>query len=63
MVSDEQRREVAKKLRSESELWRDTFQDATLEEEAISASVMSDLMVFVELDDGSPVHEVYTRLA
>ncbi len=63
MISDEQRRMVAKELRGESESWRDTFPEATLEEEAIGASVMSDLMVFVELDDQSPVHEVYARLA
>lgn len=63
MVNDEERRKVAEELRSESETWRDTFPSATIEEEAFGAAIMSDLMVFVGLDDQSPVHAIYARLA
>lgn len=63
MINDEKRRKIAKELRSESETWRDTFPDATIEEEAFGAAIMSDLMVFVGLDDESPVHAIYARLA
>lgn len=63
MISDGQRREIAANLRSESEAWLDTFPDAMIEEEAIGAAIMSDLVVFVGLDDSSPVHEIYARLA
>lgn len=63
MISDGQRREIAANLRSESESWRDTFPGAMIEEEAIGAAIMSDLVVFVGLDDSSPVHETYARLA
>ena len=63
MISDGQRREIAANLRSESEAWRDTFPDAMTEEEAIGAAIMSDLVVFAGLDDSSPVHEIYARLA
>lgn len=62
-INNEQRRKVAEELRSESERWRDTFPDATIEEEAFGAAIMSDLMVFVGLDDQSPVHAIYARLA
>lgn len=62
-ISDTERREVAEKLRSESETWRDTFPSATIEEEAFGAAIMSDLMVFVGLEDESPVHAIYARLA
>lgn len=62
-INDEKRREVAEELRSESESWRDTFPSATIEEEALGAAVMSDLLVFVGLDDSSPVHAIYERLA
>lgn len=63
MISDGQRREIAANLRSESEAWLDTFPDAMIEEEAIGAAIMSDLVVFVGLDDSSPVHEIYARFA
>lgn len=63
MISDGQRREIAANLRSESEAWLDTFPGAMIEEEAIGAAIMSDLVVFVGLDDSSPVHEIYARLA
>lgn len=63
MISDGQRREIAANLRSESEAWLETFPDAMIEEEAIGAAIMSDLVVFVGLDDSSPVHEIYARLA
>lgn len=63
MVNDEQRRKVAEELRSESETWRDTFPSATIEEEAFGAAIMSDLMIFVGLDDESSVHAIYARLA
>lgn len=63
MISDGQRREIAANLSSESESWRDTFPDAMIEEEAIGAAIMSDLVLFVGLDDSSPVHETYARLA
>lgn len=63
MISDGQRREIAANLRSESEAWLDTFPDAMIEEETIGAAIMSDLVVFVGLDDSSPVHEIYARLA
>lgn len=63
MISNNERREVASKLRSESETWRDTFPSATIEEEAFGAAIMSDLMIFVGLDDLAPVHAIYARLA
>lgn len=63
MVSDEQRRKVAEELRSEAEAWRDTFPDAMPEGEGIDAAIMFDLIGFVGLDDESPVHAIYARLA
>lgn len=63
MINNEQRREIAEDLRRESETWWDTFPDATAKEEAFGAAVLSDLMIFVGLDDESPVHAIYARLA
>ena len=63
MFNDEQRRKVAEELRSESEGWRDMFPDATPEGEGIDAAIMFDLIRFVGLDDESPVHAIYARLA
>lgn len=63
MISNEQRRKIAKELRSESEGWRDLFPDATPEGEGIDAAIMFDLMRFIGLDDESPVHAIYARLA
>lgn len=62
-INDEKRREVASKLRSEAEGWRDLFPDATPEGEGIDAAIMFDLIRFVGLDDLSPVHAIYARLA
>lgn len=63
MINDEERRKIAEDLRGESETWMDTFPGATVEEEAFGSAVLSDLMVFVGLDDESPVHAIYARLA
>lgn len=63
MINDEGRRKIAEDLRGESETWMDTFPGATVEEEAFGSAVLSDLMVFVGLDDESPVHAIYARFA
>lgn len=63
MINDEERRKVAGHLRETSELWRETFPDATTEEEAFGSAIMSDLLMFVDLDYESPVHVIYARLA
>lgn len=63
MISDEQRRKIAEELRSEAEGWRDLFPDAMPEGEGIDAAIMFDLIGFVGLDDESPVHAIYARLA
>lgn len=62
-INDEKKREVASKLRSEAEGWRDLFPDATPEGEGIDAAIMFDLIRFIGLDDESPVHAIYARLA
>ena len=62
-INDSQRCKVAKELRSESEGWRDCFPDATPEGDGIDAAIMFDLIRFVGLDDQSPVHAIYARLA
>ena len=62
-INDEKKREVASKLRSEAEGWRDLFPDATPEGEGIDAAIMFDLIGFVGLDEQSPVHAIYARLA
>lgn len=63
VINDEERRKVAKDLRETSELWRETFPDATTEEETFGAAIMSDLLMFVGLDYESPVHAIYAHLA
>lgn len=62
-INNEKRREVASKLRSEAEGWRDLFPDATPEGEGIDAAIMFDLIRFIGLDDLAPVHAIYARLA
>lgn len=62
-INDEKKREVASKLRSEAEGWRDLFPDAMPEGEGIDAAIMFDLIGFVGLDEQSPVYAIYARLA
>lgn len=62
MVSDEQRREIAANLRSESEAWLDTFPDSTLNDEDNDA-IMFDISRFVLFEGTPTVGEFYARLA
>lgn len=62
MVSDEQRREIAANLRSESEAWSDTFPDSTLNDEDNDA-IMFDISRFLLFEGTPTVGEFYARLA
>lgn len=62
-INEEKRRKIAEELRSEAEGWRDLFPDATPGGEGIDAAIMFDLIRFIGLDDESPVHAIYARLA
>lgn len=62
MVSDEQRKEIAANLRSESEAWLDTFPDSTLNDEDNDA-IMFDISRFVLFEGTPTVGEFYARLA
>lgn len=62
MVSDEQRREIAANLRSESEAWLDTFPDSTLNDEDNDA-IMFDISRFVLFEGTPTVGEFYAHLA
>lgn len=62
MVNDEQRREIAANLRSESEAWLDTFPDSTLNDEDNDA-IMFDISRFVLFEGTPTVGEFYARLA
>lgn len=62
MVSDEQRREIAANLLSESEAWLETFPDSTLNDEDNDA-IMFDISRFVLFEGTPTVGEFYARLA